>query len=75
MVKNFKHKGLQKFFSSGSTAGIQTNHATRLEDRLQALHSALTVEDMNLLGWITSIKKGMGRTVGDKRQWKLANSF
>ncbi len=30
MIKSFKHKGLAKFFKSGSTAGIQANHANKL---------------------------------------------
>jgi len=27
MIRNFKHKGLGKFFVTGSTAGIQAAHA------------------------------------------------
>ena len=26
MIKSFKHKGLQKFFETGSTAGVQSVH-------------------------------------------------
>ena len=58
MIKSFKHKGLQKFFTSGSTAGIQSNHAPRIEERLQALHTANTIEDMNLPGWRLHALKG-----------------
>ena len=50
MIKSFKHKGLQRFFTSGSTAGINPQHAPRLEERLQALHTAVTIEDMDLPG-------------------------
>lgn len=58
MIKSFKHKGLKKFFTTGSTAGIHTVHVPRLEERLQALHTALTVEDMDLPGWKLHSLKG-----------------
>ncbi len=58
MIRSFKHKGLRKFFIIGSTAGIQTQHVARLEERLQALHTAITLEDMNLPGWKLHPLKG-----------------
>ena len=58
MIRSFKHKGLRKFFTIGSTAGIQTQHVARLEERLQALHTAITLEDMNLPGWKLHPLKG-----------------
>ena len=33
MIKSFKHKGLEVFFTTGNTKGIQTSQATKL--RLQ----------------------------------------
>ena len=51
MIKSFKHKGLEKFFTSGSKAGIQANHVSKLELQLQLLHVAIVVEDMNIPGW------------------------
>jgi len=51
MIKSFKHKGLEKFFTTGNTTGIQSKHASRLEDRLTALHTAIVVEDMDIPGW------------------------
>ena len=58
MIKSFKHKGLQNLFTSGDTAGVQSNHVTRLEERLQALHTAIAIEDMNLPGWRLHALKG-----------------
>ncbi len=58
MIKSFKHKGLQKFFTTGSTADIQAQHALRLEERLQALHTAFTIEDMDIPGWRLHPLKG-----------------
>jgi len=32
MIKSFRHKGLRRFFETGSTSGIQASHAKRLAD-------------------------------------------
>lgn len=50
MIRSFKHKGLAKFFKSGSTAGIQAAHAKRLRLILGRLNAASVVRDMNLPG-------------------------
>ena len=51
MIKSFKHKGLENFFDSGSVAGIQLTHATRIGDRLAFLHATKTIEDMDRPGY------------------------
>jgi proteic killer suppression protein len=52
MIKSFKNKGLQKFFETGSAAGIKTTHATRLRLQLAALNSAKDVDDLKTPpGW------------------------
>lgn len=58
MIKSFKHKGLQRFFTLGSKSGIQTSQAARLEERLQALHTAFTIDDMDIPGWRLHALKG-----------------
>ena len=58
MIKSFKHKGLKKFFTTGNTAGIQQAHKARLEERLTALHTAFSVEDVNIPGWRLHALKG-----------------
>lgn len=30
MIKSFKHKGLERFYKTGNTSGIQTQHKNRL---------------------------------------------
>lgn len=50
MIRSVKHKGLAKFFSSGSTAGIQAAHANRLRLILGRLNAASNVNDMDLPG-------------------------
>ena len=58
MIKSFKHKGLKRFFESGSTRGIQASHADKLELQLDALDTAATIADMNLPGWRLHPLKG-----------------
>ena len=58
MIKSFKHKGLEKFFTTGSVAGIDAKHALKLKLRLQALHTAVFVHDMDIPGWRLHSLKG-----------------
>lgn len=51
MIKSFNHKGLERFFTKGSKAGIQANHAAKLRMQLTALHTAVDIDDMRLPGW------------------------
>jgi proteic killer suppression protein len=51
MIKTFRHKGIQKFFESGSKAGIQPQHAAKLSRQLAKLHGATGPDDMNIPGW------------------------
>ncbi len=51
MIKTFRHKGLQAFFTTGSLAGIQPHHATRLKRQLVRLELAKHANDMNIPGW------------------------
>lgn len=58
MIKSFKHKGLEQFFTAGSKAGIQAIHAKKLEVQLQALHTACCIDDMDIPGWRLHPLKG-----------------
>lgn len=49
-IKTFSHKGLERFFTNGSTAGIQPKHAARLRLILGRLHVAAAPGDMRLPG-------------------------
>lgn len=50
MIKSFKHKGLEKFYRTGSTSGIQATHAKRLRLILSNLDQAEIADDMDLPG-------------------------
>ena len=47
MIKSYAHKGLQAYFESGSTAGIQAVHAQKLRLILALLDQATTLQDLN----------------------------
>ena len=51
MIKTFRHKGLQRFFETGSKAGIQASHADKLRLQLAALDQAQKPEDMSAPSW------------------------
>ena len=51
MIASFKHKGLQKYFETGSTAGIQSTHKERLRLQLVTLDTATCIEDLDIPGF------------------------
>ena len=50
MIKSFDHKGLEAFFLTGSTKGIQAKHAEKLELILDLLDQADWAEQMRFAG-------------------------
>jgi proteic killer suppression protein len=50
MIQKCKHKGLRQLFETGSSAGINPQHETRLRQILSLLETAETVDDMDLPG-------------------------
>jgi len=48
MIVSFIHKGLKKFYETGSKQGIQPKHKDKLEDILEALDTSYQIEDMDL---------------------------
>jgi len=51
MIKSFAHKGLEKFFLTGSKAGIRADHASKLARQLSILNIALSAQEMDKPGW------------------------
>jgi len=48
VIRGFRHKGLRRFFETGSKSGIQAQHLDRLRLILAQLSAATTPEDMAL---------------------------
>lgn len=51
MIRTFRHKGLEAFFRTGTTRGIQPAHKQRLALQLFSLNNAASPQDMNVPGW------------------------
>ena len=66
MIQSFQHKGLGRFFASGTKAGILPHHAARLRMLLAALDTAQTIEDMNIAGFRLHPLKGH-----EPRRWSV----
>jgi len=52
MIKSFKHKGLELFFKTGITSGIQAKHSKKLQLILGALQAATSPKDIDLPGLV-----------------------
>lgn len=57
-IRSFRHRGLEAFFTRGSTAKIQAQHAKRLRVILGRLAVATEPRDMNLPGLRLHALKG-----------------
>ena len=78
MITSFHHKGLRKYFESGSLAGIQPAHANRLKMQLAALDTAHTIEDMNIHGFRLHPLKGSERgrwSIWVNGNWRVTFAF
>jgi proteic killer suppression protein len=77
-IRSFRHKGLERFFTTGSKAGIQAKHAERLRLILGRLNVAVEPRDMNLPGLDLHPLKGdrKGRwAVKVSGNWRLTFGF
>ena len=78
MIKNFRHRGIERFFRTGSKAGIQAKHANRLAVQLFALNNAKRPSDMNAPGWRLHPLKGTWEdrwSIGVSGNWRLTFAF
>jgi toxin HigB-1 len=51
MIVSFRHKGLQRFYETGSVRGIQTAHAAKLNRILGLLNVSVGPQDLMLPGF------------------------
>ncbi len=58
MIKSFKHKGLRRFYETGSARGIQAKHEKRLRMQLTALDTAKEINDLDIPGYKLHPLKG-----------------
>jgi len=78
MIKSFRHKGLEKFYSSGSTKGIQAKHANKLRMQLIALDTAHDIEDLDIPGYRLHRLKGSLKgywSITVNANWRITFEF
>ncbi len=78
MIKSFKHKGLQKFYETGSAAGINVAHKTKISMRLVALDTASCIDDMDLPGFRLHPLKGALEgvwAIDVNKNWRITFEF
>jgi proteic killer suppression protein len=78
MILSVRHKGLRKFYESGSTAGIQASHGKRLRLQLAALETAHVIDDLDIPGFKLHPLKGemKGRwAISVNGNWRLTFEF
>ena len=78
MIKSFKHKGLERFYESGSTRGIQADHSKKLRLQLAALDTAQVIDDLDLPGYrlhpLKGDKKGLW-SITVNGNWRITFEF
>lgn len=78
MIQNFKHKGLEKLYSRGSTVGVQHAHVNRLKLILTNLDQAESPKDMDLPGLRLHELKGSRKeiwAVSVSGNWRVTFRF
>lgn len=58
MIKGFRHKGLNRFFSNGDARGLQARQADRLARILDLLDNACAAAQLHLPGYFLHPLKG-----------------
>ena len=78
MIQSFRHKGVERFFRTGSKSGIQPQHAEKLRRQLFALDNARSPLDMNAPGWKLHPLRGELEghwSVSVSGNWRLTFAF
>lgn len=78
MIRGFKHKGLRKFFETGSKSGIRAQHVDRLRLLVAQLNSATAPRDMDLPGLDLHPLKGKRKgawAVSVSGNWRVTFRF
>jgi toxin HigB-1 len=79
VIKTFRHAGLEKFFKTGSKAGIQPKHAEKLSIQLFALNRVKSAQDLQApAGWSLHALSGDLRghwSIKVNGNWRLTFAF
>jgi proteic killer suppression protein len=78
MIKTFRHRGLEKFYSKGDMSKIQPSHERRLRMILARLESIYKPEDMALPGFDFHALRGDMKTyysISVNKNWRIIFKF
>jgi toxin HigB-1 len=78
MIVGFKHRGLERFFESGITRGLQAKHVNRIRMILARLSAATSPQDMNLPGLVLHELTGQRKGTWSVRvsgNWRITFTF
>lgn len=78
MITQFRHRGLERFFTKGTKAGIQGKHENRLRLILARLHASTAPRDMDLPGLRLHELKGKRKdtwSVNVSGNWRITFRF
>jgi len=78
MITSFLHKGLERFYKTGKSSGIQSKHAKRLRLILTNLDQAESPNDMDLPGLGLHELKGRRKniwSVSVSGNWRVTFRF
>jgi proteic killer suppression protein len=78
VIRGFKHKGLERFFLTGTKAGVQAAHTTKLRLILSRLHASISPKDLDLPGLYLHRLKGTSRGIWSVRvsgYWRVTFRF
>ena len=71
MIASFRHKGLREFFETGSRRGISPDLAARIGRRLDTLHAAQELSDIDAHGF--KLQRLKGDRPGEWTIWVSGN--
>ena len=78
MIKHFRHRGLERYFTKGTKAGIQAKHEKRLRLILARLNASTCPQDMDLPGLRLHELKGKRKgawAVNVSGNWRITFAF
>jgi len=71
MIASFRHKGLKEFFETGTKRGISADLAARIGRRLDVLHAAQELADVDAHGF--NLHRLKGDRAGEWAIWVSGN--
>ena len=78
MIKNFKHKGLEQYFTKEISKLLNKRDLTKIERILDRLDTAVVIKDMDIPGWNLHELKGNRKgcwSVTVRANWRITFRF